>query len=631
MKQDSSHPESSPMNLFRRTIGLAVALVLCLVFSAQLRAQSAQASIDPARLPKNTVFYLLWRGAPAPAARSANSLYALWDDPGFAPARNALLDSFLSDQKKGDAKSKFSREEIPEFSDLLENSMAIGFVSDPAKNNSLSASSSDSAKKPDSAHKWNGFYFIYDRTGKEALLAKALLRFRAQEKFPSKISPITIAGIPAQKVEHKSGETEYWVESGKYVITSGEISVVQQILTRFSSGAPSQASLISPGQAAELEKIVARTRPGAPPMSLGGVPAFKEANPVLGNGGILEFFVNISDVVKLAGDTPGPQGIRPSTILDSIKMSSVHSFSGRVFLDGAKTRFQAGILGEAAPGTPFDIWDAGQAKPASTAYITPNAVSYRETQLNLPGVYALGMQIAKPFLPKGSDEDRKNMMDAASLVKLGMPLSDAFNSLTGELGYLQTGSSFDFGKNTFFIGVRNRENALKLLRHAFIDEISSDTDEAGVTYLALDMSKPTEGQKPSAGNKFYLAVAKDMILVAGSRETLRAPLAQSASSPTASPLTPFLSSHNDGHATLNGLSFTDFQKFDWQSLKNLPGRNKATGASVLLGLMTDKPVPAQEKSWLDEIDPKVFSRHLHLSLGYTWKDANGLHIDGWID
>src|SRR5438128_4199841 len=266
MKQDSSHLESSPMNPFRRTISLAVAFVVCLALSAQLRAQAARAAIDPARLPKNTIFYVLWRGAPSPAARSANSLYALWrgapspaarsanslyalwDDPGFAPARNALLDSFVSDQKSGDAKSKFTRDEISEFTNLLENPMAIGFVSDPAKNNSASASASDSAKKPEAAHKWNGFYFIYDRTGKEALLAKALLRFRAQEKFPPKISPVTIAGIPAQKLEHKSGDTEYWVESGKYVVTSGEISVVQQILTRFNSGAPSQASLISPDQ-----------------------------------------------------------------------------------------------------------------------------------------------------------------------------------------------------------------------------------------------------------------------------------------------------------------------------------------------------------------------------------------------
>jgi len=134
------------------------------------------------------------------------------------------------------------------------------------------------------------------------------------------------------------------------------------------------------------------------------------------------------------------------------------------------------------------------------------------------------------------------MMDAASLVKLGMPFPDAFNSLTGELGYLQTGSSFDFGKNTFFIGVRNRENALKLLRHAFIDEISSDTERSRRHLLgARHEQNQRKGKKPSAGNKFYLAVAKDMILVAGSRETLRAPARAKRLLPDGKPLTPFLS------------------------------------------------------------------------------------------
>jgi len=216
-------------------------------------------------------------------------------------------------------------------------------------------------------------------------------------------------------------------------------------------------------------------------------------------------------------------------------------------------------------------------------------------------------------------------------MKLGMSTAEALNSLTGELGYLQSDSSFDFGKNTFFIGVRNRDNALKLLRRAFIDEISADKDLNGVTYLTLDFNRPAPGQKSDAGNKFYLAVAKDMILVAGKGESLRAPLAQSASPKMPNQLASFLSDHNSGPATVNGLSFTDFQKFDWESLKNLPGRNRAASASVLLGLMPDKTAPAPEKSWLEEIDPKVFSRHLHLSFGYTWKDANGLRIDGWID
>ncbi len=72
---------------------------------------------------------------PRPAARSANSLYALWDDPGFAPARNAMFDSFMSESRKsGGAKSQLTREEISEYTALLDNPLAIGFVSDPAKN-----------------------------------------------------------------------------------------------------------------------------------------------------------------------------------------------------------------------------------------------------------------------------------------------------------------------------------------------------------------------------------------------------------------------------------------------------------------------------------------------------------------
>ena len=99
-----------------------------------MRAQKSQPSspsaqsIDPSRLPKNTIFYVLWRGAPTSAARSANSLYALWDDPGFAPARNALFDSFMSEKKSTDAKSQLTREEISQYMDLLENTMSIVLV-----------------------------------------------------------------------------------------------------------------------------------------------------------------------------------------------------------------------------------------------------------------------------------------------------------------------------------------------------------------------------------------------------------------------------------------------------------------------------------------------------------------------
>ena len=261
------------MSPIRRTLLFCASLLLVLSTGshalAQAPAASAGSSIDPAHLPQHTLFYVLWRGAPPLSARSANSLYALWDDPDFAPARNALFDSFMSESRKNaDAKSQLTREEISEYSSLLDNPLAIGFVNDPARNSSVSASPKTGA----GAHKWNGVFFIYDRSGKEALLAKAVLRVRAAEKDPATLTPTVIAGVPAMKMTRKSG-TDYWIESGKYVVASGELSVAEQILKHLKADAPQSESL-------------------------GNTAEFKEASPLL--GGSLEYFLSISDIAKLA-------------------------------------------------------------------------------------------------------------------------------------------------------------------------------------------------------------------------------------------------------------------------------------------------------------------------------------------
>ena len=73
---------------------LAVAATLVALFAAAGQA-AAQEPLPPERLPARTTFYLIWRGAPAPAVRQANSLLALWDDPNFAPVRSAMASGLL--------------------------------------------------------------------------------------------------------------------------------------------------------------------------------------------------------------------------------------------------------------------------------------------------------------------------------------------------------------------------------------------------------------------------------------------------------------------------------------------------------------------------------------------------------
>ena len=172
----------------------------------------AQAPLEPAQMPARTMFYIIWRGTPAGDARKSNSLLALWDDPDLAPLRAAALHNMQSSSAKDPSQPPLSREEIEQTSSLLENSFVLGYLRKPE-------TKSAAAKVTD--HPWNGMFFVYDRTGKELLLAKTILRFRSQEKEPPQVSTITVAGAPALKIARKTDVT-YWTERGKYAVGSAD-------------------------------------------------------------------------------------------------------------------------------------------------------------------------------------------------------------------------------------------------------------------------------------------------------------------------------------------------------------------------------------------------------------------------
>src|SRR6185437_3841406 len=139
-------------------------------------------------------------------------------------------------------------------SSLLENSFVLGYLRKPESR----AANAKANERP-----WNGMFFVYDRTGKELLLAKTVLRLRTQEKEPPQISTVTVAGAPALKIERKDSVT-YWTERGKYAVGSSELGVFEEILARLDGKASGS--------------------------SLAQVAAYQEAQPLL-HGGLLEFFL----------------------------------------------------------------------------------------------------------------------------------------------------------------------------------------------------------------------------------------------------------------------------------------------------------------------------------------------------
>jgi hypothetical protein len=575
--------------------------IAALLYVAGVNPARAQAPLEPAQMSPRTLFYLIWHGEPAPAARKANSLLALWDDPDLAPVRSALAAGMLNDSKEPSSQQKLTAEELQEYSSLLENSFTVGYISEPTRRSSLNAAAPTDAKAP----AWNGLFLVYDRSGKEAILARAVLRMQASEKEMPRISQLTIGGVQVHKVEFKTG-VNYWAEHGKFMVSAGERSVMEEILSRLDGKVSGAASL---AQSA----------------------AYREAQANLGSG-LLEFFLRIPDLEKFAADSKaGTFQVRP--LLDAAKLDAVHSLSGHITFEGAKTHVQAAILGDAVPGTPFDIWSAGQPSPTSLTFVPLDAISYTSAQLNLQGIYDTVKRVARAAFPQGQ-QGNTDLIDAIAQQKLGMPVPDALGLLTGEIASMQTSPSMDSTKQVYFFGIQKKPETLKLMRTVFSDQLTSERNEGDVTFLKISLG----GKQGSAGiaqwNFFNLAVTSDMILSASRIETLREVLSNRAHASTAAGLATvpqFQAGRAQFPESVNGLSYFDFQRVDWQALKDR-WVEEAKKSSVARSVNSSKDaVPSAAANWLAQINPQVFSRHLHYSSSVSWKDAKGIHWDQWVE
>ncbi len=561
----------------------------------------AQAPLEPAQMSPRTVFYLVWRGAPPTDVRKANAVLAMWEDADFAPVRSAIAAGVFHSSTEKPDQPKLTREQLQEFAGLLENSFTLGYVSEPARRAlSTGAVVADRRNPP-----WNGMFFVYDRTGKEGLLAKAILRLRVEEKEAPLLSQLTIGGVQVLKAEGKNRVT-YWAEHGKYAVSAGERAVMEEILGRLDGKVSGAATL---AQSA----------------------AYQEAQANLGSG-LLEFFLRIPDLEKLAADSKaGPIQVRP--LLDAARLDAMHSLSGHITFEGAKTHVQAAIVGDAATGTLFDIWSAGQPSPASLTFVPADAVSYTSAQLNFQGIYDTVKRVARAAFPQ-VQQGNVDLLDTVAQTRLGMPLPDALGLLTGEFASMQTSPSMDSTKQVYFFGIRKKPETLRLMRTVFSDQLTSERNEGDVTFLKISLG----GKQSSAGSaqwKFFnLAVTQDMILGANGIETLREALANRGRASTATGLAAvpqFQSGRAQFPGNLSGLGYFDFQKVDWQAAKDrwVAETKKNTPAKSIGPSNTSTATTGIE--WLQQVNPLVVSRHLHFSSSVSWKDSKGIHWEQWVE
>ncbi len=575
--------------------------IVALLYLAAANPARAQAPLEPAQMSPRTLFYLICHGVPGAETRKANSLLALWDDADFAPVRSALAAGMLNSSADKPAQAKLTPEQVQEFAGLLENSFTLGYVSEPVRRKLSNGTVSEEPRTP----AWNGMFFVYDRTGKEMVLTKAILLLRMQEKEAPQLSQVNIGGVQVLKSESKTGAT-FWAEHGKYAVGAGERSVVEEILGRLDGKVSGAASL---AQSA----------------------AYQEAKGNLGSG-LLEFFLRVPDLKNLAADSKtGAMQVGP--LLEAAKVDAVHSVSGHITFEGAKTHVQGAILGNAVPGTPFDIWSAGQASPASLTFVPADAISYNSMQVNFQGIYDTVKRVARAAFPQGQQGDA-DLLDTIAQQKLGMPVPDAIGLLSGEFASMQISPSMDFTKQVYFFGIRKKPETLKLLRTVFSDQITSERNEGDVTFVKISLG----GKQGTAGvaqwNFFNLAVTPDMILGSSRVETLREVLANRAHASTTAGLASvpqFQARRGQFPENLSGLSYFDFQKVDWQGVKDR-WVAEAKKSSVARTVSPSKDgVPSTVPDWLERMNLQVVARHLHYSSSVSWKDSKGIHWDQWVE
>ena len=581
----------------RPTHALVLSLLALLLFPLHSTAQSP---VDPGKLPARTTFYVLWHGTPSGDLRAKNSLYALWDDPDLAPARSAFLASLMNPNEKQKDKPALSREEAAQYLTLLDNPFLVGYFRAPESANAKPAASMNKSTAPPDKPVWNGLFLIYDRSGKEELLSKAVLRLRGTETELPKLTTLTIAGVPALKVERKSGVT-YWAEFSKYAVSAQELPVFEDILNLLNG------------------KTAATT--------LSQVEAFNEAKPLLTDG-LLEIFLNASHLKELALESaPGGPTAQFKPFLNALKLDSLHSFAARLSLEGSRTRFQGVLLGDTTPGGLFDIFSEGQAHPASMAFLSPSTLYYSESQIDFVGIYKMIKRAITQAA--GASAQQINLIESAAATRIGMPLEDALGLTTGEFASLQTNPAFDKNQQLYFLGIHNKPDTLKLARTLLGDRISSERNEGSTTFLKVSL----QGGQSSAGvtqwNFYYVAVTPNALLGASKTETLRAYIESGAGADPAPPQA-LQTARAQFPEKLNGLTFFDFQKVDWAALKAewIAEANRAKQTAKSTDAAKNN---ANFATWLSQIPPDAIPRHLHTLAGAGWKDAKGVHFDEWLD
>jgi len=530
-----------------------------------------------------------WRGKPfITEAEKKNHLLQFLEDPDFAPLRQKLADDFRkSMESQGSAAGAPT---LAEIISLLDNPMTAGLVANPPPPKAAAGS----------APPLTGFFFVYDATGKTALIEK--LRATAQVKGKEAPAVLTY-DFGGTSVEARTSGTavSYTAHAANYYIVTDQKQVIEDLITRLRSPAP-------------------------PASSVTQLPRYKEILPYIGSDAAVEFFAQMPDLDKII---PADQKDKPFVrVAHNIHLEKLHLEGWGLSFAGEATRLHGAILGDTTPLGVLDVVGTSTTAFLSQPVVSPGPFFYI-SKFSLAAMYDL---IRASVAGSLSPQQSANFAAAETLAQnfLGMSVSDALQLFTGEIALEMTFSEDGSSAQIYTATIQKAKDVLRVLRAVIGPKIVAE-DTAGDTTF-LDISFPSTD--PATGRQkrtfYYVAVTPEMIYAAPQKGMLRAAIERLHADPGSAAPREISSNAELNHMRallpekLSGLSAADMSHIPWE---------KVIGQYAQLTADTTKNSEGSNSTPTDYwklVKPEVLSRHFHTAIYGWWKDSNGIYFDSFV-
>ena len=561
------------------------ATVLSFLFSCP--ALFAQHAPSAERLSPNTVFYIEWRGlASLTSANKQNHVLQLWNDPDFAPIRMAL--AMVVQQNAREEAGKAAKPTLEDILSLLDNGSILGVVANPA--GAKTSSSSGSTFN-------GGVFLVYDSTGKTGLLEKLKRESDANAKEPPIVRNYDFGGTSIA-VRTSAKDTSYSAQVANYDILASQKETIEDLVTRFRA-AEKPTSTVT--QSAEYKMVL----------------------PYLGSDAALQFFGRVPDLNQLI---PSDQKDKPfGQFASKFQLGKIHALGGSLSFNGEATRMRGALLGDASPGGLFDLAGASTAS-FQTQPIVEGGPLFSISRIDLTDFYhSLRAAISTALPPQQAGAVA--MGEGLAQNYLGMPIEDALGLFTGEIASSTAFADDGSPQRTFAVTIQKPQDVLRVLRALCASLIAAEDTSGSTTFL--DMSYPY--QDPVTGKQrrsfYYVAVTPHMLFAAQRKTTLREAMQRENAKSADLPADPeFARMRARLPEKLSGLSGAYFTRIPYDKVITYYGQQMTAAAAQQAKSGADAP----KIDWSKLVKPDVFSRHVRLSVGGWWKDANGVYFDSYI-